>query len=149
MTFLMNLDPQFNQVRTNLLMNKELPDVSEVYRMLLQEESHKDLSKPQLLVEPMAFITDKWKTHHIGKNNHNSRKPNYFCDHYKIAGYSISRCFKLHGYSNKAKPTSNKSFAALAHHNEDNADAHSPSTPLGLTPEQYTTLISLLDKTEP
>ena len=59
MTFLMKLDPQFNQVRTNILMTKELPDVIEVYRMLLQQESHKELSKVPNLSEPMAFSTDK------------------------------------------------------------------------------------------
>ena len=92
MTSLMKVDPQFNQVCSNLLTNKELHDVSEVYRMLLQEESHKDLTKPQIFVEPMASATDKWKNRHHDKINNNTQKPNYFCDHCKI-----TRCFKLHG----------------------------------------------------
>lgn len=45
MTFLMKFDPQYHQVRTSLLMYKELYDLSEVYRMNLQEESHKELKK--------------------------------------------------------------------------------------------------------
>ena len=35
MTFLMKLDPQYSQVRSNVLMSKELPSISEIYRMLL------------------------------------------------------------------------------------------------------------------
>lgn len=38
---LMKLDPEYHQVRSTLLMHKVLPDVTEVYRMLLQEECHK------------------------------------------------------------------------------------------------------------
>ena len=103
MIFLMKLDLQFNQVRSNLLMHKDLLDVSEVYRMLLQEESHKDHSKNQTPMEPMAYGTDKWKTPHHGKTNNNNRKPSYFCDHCKIAGHNINRCLKIHGYPNKTK----------------------------------------------
>ena len=78
MTFLMKLDPQFNQVRSSLLMHKDLPDVAEVYRMLLQEESHKDLSKPQISVEPMAFASDKWKSTLNSKNTNNGKKVKLF-----------------------------------------------------------------------
>ena len=41
----MKLDPQFNQVRTNFLTRKDMPDVSEAYRILIQEENHRDLHK--------------------------------------------------------------------------------------------------------
>ena len=95
MTFLMKLDPQFNQVRYSLLMHKDLPDVAEVYRMLSQEESHKDLSKP------MAFASDKWKSSLNNKNTNNGKKLSYFCDHCKVSGHSFYRCFKIHSYPNK------------------------------------------------
>lgn len=35
LTFLMKLDQDYSQVRSNLLMNKVLLDITEVYRMLL------------------------------------------------------------------------------------------------------------------
>ena len=36
-------------------LHKDLSEVAEFYHMLLQEESHKDLSKPLTVVEPMAI----------------------------------------------------------------------------------------------
>lgn len=41
LTFLMKLDPQYSQLRFTLLMTNDLPHITEVYRMLLQEECHK------------------------------------------------------------------------------------------------------------
>lgn len=143
MAFLMKLDPQFHQVRSNLLMSKDLPDVSEVYRMLLQEESHKELNKHHTPVEPMTFATYKWKPSHHTKPNHNGRRPSYFCDHCKIAGYNISRFFKLHGYPNNGKVNPTKKNAALGQ-NEECTKNSTAGNPLGLTTEQYTNLLSLL-----
>lgn len=139
MTFLMKLDPQFNQVRTNLLMTKELPDVTEVYRMLLQEESHKELSKVPILSEPMAFSTDKRKYNEKGK------KPSYFCDNCKISGHSIERCFKIHGYPNKNKPNTNKKYVAAAKNGED-SELSVEGNPFGLSSEQFSNLLSFLEK---
>lgn len=45
MNFLMKLDPKYNQVRTNVLMMNELPSASLIYRLLQQEERHKEVSK--------------------------------------------------------------------------------------------------------
>lgn len=33
-----------------------------------------------------------------GSNFKKGGKPNYFCNHCKIPGHSMERCFKLHGY---------------------------------------------------
>ena len=40
-----NISNAIDQVRTNLLIKRDMPDVSDVYMLLLQEESHRDLSK--------------------------------------------------------------------------------------------------------
>ena len=146
MAFLMKLDPQFNQAKSNLLMSKDLPDVSDVYCMLLQEESHKDFNKNDTTLEPMTLAADKWKTSHHIKPNHNGRRP-YFCDHCKIAGHSISRCFKLHGYPNKGKPNPTKKYAALAQ-NEECTENSTTSNQFRLISEQYTNLLSLLGSKE-
>lgn len=109
MHFLMKLDKQYNQVRTHLLMLQELPNIQDVYRMLLQEECHREISTENIPSEPMAFGADRRKLYNHGvlpkphdkhKSNFNTRRP-YFDDHCKISGHSIDICFKLHEYHNK------------------------------------------------
>ena len=73
--------------------------------MLLQEESHKELSKTNS-PDPMAFASEKKKYYEKGK------KPTYFCEHRKIAGHFIDRCIKIHGYPTKIK--SNKKYTAAS-----------------------------------
>ena len=43
-SFLMRLDKKFGQVRSNMLMMTELPTLAQAYKILLQEETHLDLS---------------------------------------------------------------------------------------------------------
>ena len=95
------LNEQFQQVRTNILMMNELPTVQAAYRILVQEERHKDICKVNTAnTENMAFVTDKRKPyehHKISEGQYNYKKPNggikrsnnYFYDHCKIRGYSI------------------------------------------------------------
>lgn len=104
LTFLMKLDQDYSQIRSSLLMNKELPDITEAYRMLLQEEYHKGIHKTITAIEPMAFDSDRWNSSQARRNSNNGKKPSYFCDHCKIAGHSINRCFKIRGYPNQNKP---------------------------------------------
>lgn len=102
--------------------------------MLLQEECHKGLNKPTPQIEPMAFATDKWRGHSPKKTTYNGKKPSYFCEHCKIAGHSIERCFKVHGYPNKHKPHQGKKYVAVAS-NEDTVLDKDAGNQLGLTTE--------------
>ena len=43
-SFLMRLDKKYSQVQSNMLMMVELPTSAQAYRILLQEETHLDLS---------------------------------------------------------------------------------------------------------
>ena len=93
------------------------------------------------------FATDKWNSSHNNKTITNGKKPTYFCEHCKVAGHNINRCFKIHGYPSRNKNTTNKKYAAVIHH-EDHAE-HTPNgNPLGLTNDQYTNLLSLLDRND-
>ena len=113
--------------------------------MLLQEESHKDLSKRLTVVEPIPFATDKWKSSHNNKTIINGKKSTYFSEHFKVPHHNINRCFKIHGYPSWNKNTSNKKYAAVIHH-EDHAEHTANGYSLGLTNDQYTNLLSLLNK---
>lgn len=154
MQFLMKLDPQYSQIRTNLLMLPDLPSIQDVYRMLLQEECHRELSTDHQTTKPMAFGVDRRKlpsnaTHfkhqHQDKHHTNtpSRKPSCFYDHCKIVGHSIDRCFKIHGYLNKSKNSSSKKYAAVAHADDSNSPSPNGNS-FGLSQEQFTNLLSYL-----
>ena len=47
-SFLMMLDKKYSQVRSNMLMMIDLPTFAQAYRILLQEETHSELSKTKI-----------------------------------------------------------------------------------------------------
>ena len=75
--FLMKLDEHYSQIRTNILMMDELPNPSQIYRLLMQEQRHKEISKMSVIpTEPAAFVVDKRKFHDRNYKNgsHSSNK---------------------------------------------------------------------------
>lgn len=106
-------------MRSNIPMMGELPTVHHAYRVLLQEQKHKELSKLSHQSESMAFagekkrfdrnygrVNDSDSQGSIGRNfqnanRSNKRGANYFCDHCKIAGHTKERCFKIHWLSTR------------------------------------------------
>lgn len=75
----------------------------------------------------------------------NQRGSNWFCDHCKVPGHGIERCYKLHGYP----PNSNwgKRSANLVMNDEDNPEiqASSSASPT-ITVEQYNQIMNILSK---
>ncbi|KAL2921578.1 Retrovirus-related Pol polyprotein from transposon TNT 1-94 [Bienertia sinuspersici] len=135
----MKLGKQYAGVRSNLLMMHPLPSLSQAYRFVVQEQRHKELSDlADNATEPMAFVADKRRFDTRGNNQHNKsnvqnagigynanksysgyKRP--FCDHCKVNGHTIDKCFKIHGYPNQR--ISNTSFKKFAHYaNNDNTD---------------------------
>jgi len=77
----------------------------------------------------------------------------YFCDHCKVAGHTIQRCYKIHGYPPGHKLYKGKRMAAAVHN--DQADCsitnnlgatQSSSLAPPLTSEQHSQLMQLLSK---
>ncbi|XP_074341664.1 uncharacterized protein LOC141679079 [Apium graveolens] len=147
MTFLMKMSNDFANVRSHILMMDNLPNLPQVYRMLLQEQRHKEISKVPNVHEPVAFAIDRTQNNfkqsfgsqnfnnrnssgrtYTGYSNNSSdfqqRKPAYFYDHCKILGHSRERCFKLNGFSPGFKPNQQRKFAAYA--STENVEATQP-----------------------
>lgn len=61
--FLMKLDTKYQQTRSSILIMKELPIVSEAYRILIQEQTHQEISKvgKSEIQEGFACRVDKRK----------------------------------------------------------------------------------------
>ncbi|KAL8096592.1 hypothetical protein AgCh_037526 [Apium graveolens] len=136
MIFLMKMSNEFANVRSHILMMETLPTLPQVYRMLIQEQRHKEISKLSVQ-EPVAFASQnnfrqfpnsgyqgsqKFNrvysagkfTPGTGSPSFQQRKNNYFCDHCKIPGHSKERCFKLNGYPPGFKPNQQRKFAGCA-----------------------------------
>ncbi|CAO2834773.1 unnamed protein product [Amaranthus hypochondriacus] len=154
--FLMRLDDQFDQARTNILMMKELPTAQGAYRILVQEERHKNISKTAAVsTESMAFVADKRKFYDHNQNRNSDpnlaykrpktggiKKNNYYCDHCKMRGHSIQRCFKIHGYPDPK----GKKIAANVHN--ESKDYNTDIGGTGLTSEQLTNLMAFINKSD-
>lgn len=89
--------------------------------------------------------SQQYSPHDKNKATTNSRKPPYFCDNCKIHGLSIARCFKLHGYPNKPKPTSTNPYAATAS-GLDSSCSPQDGASFGLSNEQFNNLLSFFEK---
>ena len=133
-------------------MMEQPPTISQAYRLLLQEQRHKELTQlSNPLPDLMAFVSEcncsypkhpassSQKPHERHNVSSIKRPSRYFCDHCKISGHSIEHCFKVHGYPSSTK--NGKRLAALVHTNPDDI---SPS--IKHTPSQFNTLVSLLCK---
>ncbi|CAO2838684.1 unnamed protein product [Amaranthus hypochondriacus] len=154
MHFLMKVNDNFQQVRTNILMMEEAPSISQAYRLLLQEQRHKELKQLSTpMPDSMAFISDRksnYQRQYSSSNKMSDRATvsgtkcpsRYFCDHCKISGHSIDRCFKIHGYPPPTK--SGKRVSNLVHTTADDILPSVENT--GLTTTQFNTLLSLLGK---
>lgn len=75
MSFLMKVDEQYGPVKTNILMLPELPHVSAAYRMLYQEQKHKELTRMTVSSpnsESMAFAVHK--RYYLDKSQNNKNR---------------------------------------------------------------------------
>jgi len=175
---LVGLNDVYKGVRGNILMSKPLPNVSEAYCMLLQEEHQREMSSeshfiPQsaalnssysLSQESMGFLGKNGNNSYVGRNNYNgggntqnpgdsnggygsngsrnlvsnnggycnngscvsrniaSRRPSsFYCDHCKISGHTIQKCYKLHGLPTGHRLHKGRRVATSVTQDQDNA----------------------------
>ena len=81
----------------------EMPTVCEAYRILTQEQTHQEISRTSYVdtqETTIACRTEKRKfVQNKSKNIRNKKTNNqFFCEHCKIHGHNIERCWKIHGY---------------------------------------------------
>ena len=134
----------------------ELPTLAQAYRILLQEETHLQLSSSgKDLNESLACRAEKRKFERSGfKNggadNYKSEKQFLYCEHCKINGHTKDKCWKIIGY-----PTNHKANTWKREQNRI-SNANSVSTleeRKGLinaqfTQVQYQQILDMLNKKE-
>ncbi|VFQ93811.1 unnamed protein product [Cuscuta campestris] len=174
MQFLMGLNDSFKTARGNILMMKPLPNLNQAYKLINQEESQRDCTN----IAPLAYeSTAMASIHHTKSQSSNKpvygitpsgKKSKYFCQHCKVFGHSIERCFKIHGYPKTNKVQSSPGDQAFSHGKKVVGNVFSEGTydyssaslssnesfkndevPVSLAPSQYSQLIGLLSKDVP
>ncbi|KAL2921888.1 Retrovirus-related Pol polyprotein from transposon RE2, partial [Bienertia sinuspersici] len=79
-----------------------------------------------------------------------SKKPYYFCTHYKVLGHSVERCFQLNEYPLGFKGFKERKVAAMADNQFMGPDTSSsspvPSSSPNIILEKYNYLVDLLQK---
>ncbi|XP_074347399.1 uncharacterized protein LOC141686253 [Apium graveolens] len=140
--FFMKLNDNFSAIRGNILMMTPMLTVTQAYRLVAQEENHKEMINQVSQSDTMAFVADRrrFQDNYYGSrfqsntqfsaqrplnqpnresmgstNGQNGfiRRP-YFCTHYKMSGHSVERCFKLYGFPPGFKGNKDRKVAALS-----------------------------------
>nr|XP_009778056.1 PREDICTED: uncharacterized protein LOC104227505 [Nicotiana sylvestris] len=170
--FLMGLNEVYVGVRSNILMMHPLPSIDNVYNILLQDEKQRQvLPNPQAYSESASFHANSNKfspqfssqqqyPQKLKFDQYNQRvnpdhsKASLFCKYCKKLGHVIEKCDKLHGFPQNFKFTRGKKFGIVATVEgqppgaSDQTPSHAEEDSLiaGLTKEQYTQLMSLLQQ---
>ena len=132
----MKLDNKFTAVRTNILMMQLLPTISMAYKLLIEEEKQRQVSliDEESSNRAMVFAADykrNYKNHYQGSrmtfqsSNGNrlvvaGKRP--YCEHCRIPGHTIEKCFKLHGYPSTFAKGKVKKVTAVAQMEERNEE---------------------------
>ncbi|VFR03490.1 unnamed protein product [Cuscuta campestris] len=163
--FLLGLDDeQFGHIRSQIIATEPVLDIHRAYALIVQEERHKSIvCGRDDRTDALAFAMQR-PAHTMGRGD----PPNYSCTHCGKDGHSVDRCYQLHGYppgkgrggcgttsgrggrgrgrtpsggsSAPGRGTGRGVGSAIG-----GANAATNSNALGLTPDQMTRLLSMLD----
>ncbi|KAL8090045.1 uncharacterized protein LOC141697667 [Apium graveolens] len=175
--FLMGLNESYTAMRGSILMKTPLPNISQAYSILLQEESQREIHSST------QFVTDSASLHVSSSRMpayQSSKKPNLDskrtilnCNYCKKPGHTVDKCYKLHGFPPDFKFTKPRRFAQAAqvevstithanhtqngssseHANINNSptstNTHTPgNASVNITPEFYSQLMTLLKNSQ-
>jgi hypothetical protein len=150
--FLTGLNEQFAVVKTQVLLMDSLSSINKVYSLVVQEESNNtQLASPTPVDDSNILVnaTDTSRGYGRGKNNFGGKGSRY-CSFCNRTNHTVETCYQKHGFPpfNKPKPSANASIHEASDVKPMNnvAEASSSSSSTGITQEQYTHLVSLLQQ---
>ena len=108
MSFLMDLNDSYAQVRGQLLLIDPLPPINKVFSLVTQEEHQRQVGSQSILAidstNSIAFaVSHEWSPSlsYVPKGPNHTRGPKKerpFCTHCQYHGHTVEKCYKLHGY---------------------------------------------------
>ncbi|XP_074343125.1 uncharacterized protein LOC141680950 [Apium graveolens] len=161
--FLMGLNDSFNIIRGSILMRSPLPSIGQVYSLLLQEKTQREIHTTRHLLPESASLNAS-RPYIAGNSNQGSTNRSQFdskklfCNYCKKSGHLIDKCFKLHGFTPDFKLTKPKRMASHVESseqsnasNQNGSVTHQSASNLnnGLTPQICSQLMQLLKSSQP
>ncbi|XP_021763427.1 uncharacterized protein LOC110728098 [Chenopodium quinoa] len=170
--FLMKVHDKYSHIKSTILMMNPLPTVSKAYSLLLQEQTHMNLSniKNQKLSESAAFYAKRFndsrnqfnsnrfpitggsagQSSDLNSSGSNTRnfvytRNNLYCDYCKMRNHTKDKCFKLHGYPSDFK-NKGKKIAAAAQLDDSTVSESANLVNLSVTQDQHKQILHYLDK---
>ena len=106
--FLMGLHESYTQVRGNILMINPSSTLSQVYSLLVQEERQRQVkNSAPFQGEGASFnVGTTSYSQAAGQQRQDGRRSQLFCTHCKRNGYTVDKCYKIHGYPGSSKQES-------------------------------------------
>lgn len=105
--FLMGLNDSYAMMRGSILMKSPLPSISQVYCLLLQEESQREIHASGHFMSDSASLnvnsSSKFNnasiqgTNYSKKSGFDYKKSSLHCNYCKKTGHTIDKCYKIHG----------------------------------------------------
>ncbi|XP_076904645.1 uncharacterized protein LOC143560163 [Bidens hawaiensis] len=139
--FLVGLNPNYNMIRSNILMMQPLPSIDRAYGILIQDEKQREIHTTTTdLIASSASMHANTAGPVSGGSAKNRRT--LVCTHCKRNGMSVRKCYKLIGFPKDYKFAKGKRFANLAEEQEQND--HQNADKQGITQQQYHELMVLL-----
>ncbi|XP_076914870.1 uncharacterized protein LOC143574026 [Bidens hawaiensis] len=148
MQFLMGLDSGYEFVRTSLLIKEELPTVQDAFAIVSREDSHRNFANNSVKGQTQwfGFVSKSSQFVENKKIPNRNYNMNVKCTHCNKLGHSVERCFEIVGYPAWMKPRTNQGKKIATSNNVvSDSPGTSKASPTGLTSDQITRLLSLLD----
>jgi hypothetical protein len=161
--FLMGLNDSYSNIRGQILLIDPLPSINKVFSLVVQEESQREVFLGSLTHDTAALMSkvvpeQQNRAMPVQQNkftkSFNNWKEKPICSHCGIAGHTVDKCYKLHGYPPRFKFTkrsspggyANKPIAHSVIHSQEEISNNSsqPMPQVPFTAEQCHQLLALL-----
>lgn len=104
--FLTGLNDMFTATKGQILMMEPHPNISKVFNLVSQEERQRSMKSTSVVAFNVSqnIPDESYVAAYSGGYNKNMPRP--ICSHCGLAGHTVNRCYKLHGYPQGYKPPS-------------------------------------------
>ena len=143
MKFLMGLNDSFSQVQSQVLLMDQIPSLSKVYSLLIQEETQRSVPNISFAKVDSTALAAKLSNEHLGPilgGSGGKGKERPTCTYCGKTSHTVDKCYKKHGFPPGFK-FKNKPF--MAHQVSSNVLLIAPPIAslvhhqTAFTPEQY------------
>ncbi|CAL9218574.1 unnamed protein product [Arabidopsis halleri] len=96
--FLAGLNESYAVIRSQIIMKKHVPELAEIYNLLDQDLSQRNITPVQNAV---AFNVSAMEPSQASVNatyNHSKPQQKVICSHCGYTGHTVDKCYKIHGY---------------------------------------------------